>query len=164
MIFRSIEDIDSWGIVEEASDHEGDITLMLARKGEKPAYGQITINVHESDDNSLMFEVYGELEEIEFEESLFEHIDVESIMKEFANLKPVVTEGLTHYYGIEELGGKTDLNERKAERNLKVRFRIFSNSYEQNEDATYDFDLDQMAEGTLQYVTALHKISKALKR
>jgi hypothetical protein len=97
--------------------------------------------------------IYGEIEEIETETyGPFSDLDIESIIKKYRYLKPVVKEGMIHY--IEDTNQVQKVT-RKATRTLTVRYRIHDHSYVEDDEYFFNFDEDNIAEQSTKYIKSL---------
>src|SRR5439155_7418004 len=100
---RSFPDLESWGGIEEASEKVGSVVLSLGRNGIKPSFAKIEIFVHDLDSKELVIEIFAEHEAMDFtKEPKLELVNIESLMQKYSSLKPIVTEGITHLYGVIE--------------------------------------------------------------
>jgi hypothetical protein len=97
--------------------------------------------------------IYGEIDEIETETfGPFSDLDIESIIKQYGYLKPVVKEGMIHY--IEDTN-QVEKATRKATRTLTVRYRIHDQSYVEDDEYFFNYDEDNIAELGMKYIKSL---------
>ena len=106
-------------------------------------------------------QIFAELEGHETEGySTFSDADIQSITQDYANLEPVVREGMIHY--ADDSDAKK--GKRKVNRTLAVRYRVFDEEIEENLDYDYGYniEIDKIAESTIPYLISLEKYGASI--
>lgn len=157
---KEIPEIRSWGGVDEVSENCGSYNLYLGMIEKREAFCRLGVVVNQID-KELVFEVFTEHEEHDFKKSDLHKINIENLMSQYSNLKPVVTEGIVHLYGDIE-NGKIDWDKRVAKRTFKVSYKIIEEFIKENEDYSHDYDLGEMSKKAIPYIKSLLEIFKVI--
>lgn len=147
-------------MIESVDDSHGSASLILKQSDEETTFAVITVDVTELDieKKKLIIEVIANKKEQELGGRHFGDFLVESIMKDFEALRPVVTEGIIHSMAA------PDKPRRQVNRELEVRFRIFTHEFEADEDYMYGYDIDEIGKTAIPYVKALRDIHSKIYR
>jgi len=123
------------------------------------AFCVLNISISQDDPNKLFFEAYAELNKFGFQEADLDKINIEDFMLELYPLRPVVTEGLTHYFDSDEIG-KCDPSKPITRRTFKIRYRVLC-QYVKIQDIT-DYKFDEMSEMAFPYIKSLYDVFKII--
>ena len=145
-----------------AGEGEEVAELRLNRNGFPIPFATIIIDV-EKEGPVLSLEISAEQEIINIPEDIKSGGPfVDEIMQRYAGLRPIVTESISHKYGVVE-GNELDPGRRKATRALKITFGILERECNmQKEGGSYDFD--EIAGTIVPYVKALYEIGREFTR
>ena len=146
--------------IEEHSENHASVRLVLFEENRRSSFAQVEVEVakhqFEIGKEHLSIQVFAELSENEVEGlSAFTDADIESIFRDYANLKPLVHEGINHF--IDDLRHRKN-PKRKVSRDLKVRYATYDEEFEEDEDYTYNYDTDEIASATIPYLKSLLEI------
>ena len=141
--------------VTNISDKYSSVELELFEPAHNSKFALICVELSllQRQKRILHIGIYGEMEEIETETyGPFSDLDIESIIKQYGYLKPVVKEGMIHY--VDETN-QVDKVTRKATRTLTVRYRIHDHSYVEDNEYFFNYDEDSIAEQGTKYIKSL---------
>ncbi|GEM_PF-2617861 len=143
-------------MIGDIDDSHGGVNLILKQSDKLTTFAVISIDVTEleMENTKLIIEVIAKKEEHEIGDIRFDNLVVESILRDYEKLKPIVKEGIIHYNDSTE--------SRKASREFEVRFRAFFREYDITEDFDYEYDKDEIGEAAVPYVIALREIHSKL--
>lgn len=158
-VFRVLDDINSQVYIEKMENNHGHTILQIWSPDRKHGFCKLIVEAYKLEENTLHLEVLAELEVIEFQVSDIERITVDSIMKDYVKLEPAVTKGTIHHYNESTIRG-TGRARKSAQRTLKVRFRVFADSFHPKERTS---TLQKITEDSIPYIMALYEISENLK-
>ena len=96
--------------------------------------------------------ILGTIDETESANVPFADIDVDMIMKHYRGLKPLIKEGISHSIK----AGRNPT--RTASRSLVVKYRMFDQMYEEDENYGYDINEDEIAQSVLPYIVSMQDI------
>ncbi|MGI0093089.1 MAG: hypothetical protein ACREA8_03215 [Nitrosotalea sp.] len=156
LLIRSLPVTNTSVNVNELSQTSGNLELAL-RRNEAGPFATLYVSVDEVDSSAtIIFRIVAELEVSDaFDESKLKHLDIEEMMQKYADLKPAITESVTHKY--DDTGDK---NGRRASRSLRITFNVFDKYFEYNEETGFDYNTDEIAAQSVQYVKALYDIHR----
>ena len=147
--------------VDNDSENAASIDLLLFEPQFKSTFAstEVHLSIYDLVNRSLSMQVFAELEGHETEGySTFSDANIQSIIQDYSNLKPIVREGMIHYAGdFDPKKGK-----RKVNRTLAVRYRVFDEEIPENLDYGYGYeiDIDKIAESTMPYLLSLREIRR----
>ena len=156
---KEIPKLKTWGHVEDVSENNAVIHLSLGIPEKLESFCVIEITVTQYD-KEVFFEVIAKHEEFDIEVSDLHRINIDDLMSQYADLRPVITEGFRHYYNIDEFQ-KTDIVKPAARRTFEVNYTaVFEFIEEQTSQVNYGFD--KMANKAFPYIKSLHEIYKII--
>ncbi len=117
----------------------------------------LEINVIQYDPPDLCFEVYADYREYDFKKPDLHKINIEHLMSQYANLRPIITEGITHYYSIDE-NKKTYCIKPTADRYFKVRYRAVEEYDKEDDRHVTDYGFEEMANRAYPCIKSLYDI------
>ncbi len=141
--------------VEEDSENNASVNLILLEPRHRNSFAIIEVNlsIFPLERRTLGIEIFAELEDHEMEGlTNFRDVDVQSIIEQYEYLQPIITEGMTHY-GDNLSNPKKPI--RKVSRTMTVRYRIHDENYEEDEDSTFNYDTNKIAESAIPYLKSL---------
>ena len=147
--------------VDNDSENAASVDLLLFEPQFKSTFArtEVHLSIYDLVNRSLSMQVFAELEGHETEGySTFSDANIQSIIQDYSNLKPIVREGMIHYAGdFDPKKGK-----RKVNRTLAVRYRVFDEEIPENLDYDYGYeiDIDKIAESTMPYLLSLREIRR----
>lgn len=156
LLIRSLPVTNTSVNVNELSQTSGKLELALHRNETGP-FATLYVSVDEVDASAtVVFMIVAELEISDaFDESKLKHIDIEEMMQKYADLKPAITESVTHKYD-----DTNDKSERRADRSLRITFNVFDKYFEYDVETGFDYNTDKIAAQSMQYVKALYDIHR----
>lgn len=158
-VVREIPEATHWASVEDASANSVEYSISYGLP-EHDAFCMLDISVSQDNSNELSFGVHAELNEFDFEESDLHKINIEDFLLELFPLRPVVTQGLTHYFKSDE-NGKYDPNKPTARRTFTIRYRALSKSIKK-QDIISNYRFDEMSERVFPYIKSLYDVFKII--
>ena len=96
--------------------------------------------------------IIGTLDETETASVPFAEIQVDQIIKDYKHLNPLIKEGISH-----SIRAGRNPN-RSASRSLVVKYRMFDEMYEEEENFGFDINEDEIAESALPYIISMEDI------
>ena len=156
LLIRSLPVTNTSVSVNELSQTSGNLELTLCRN-EAGSFATLYVSVDEVDSSAtIVFRIVAELEVSDvFDESKLKHLDIEYRMQRYVNLKPIITESITHKYD-----DMDDKNGRRASRSLIITFEVFDKYFEHDGETGFDYNVDEIAAQSVQYVKALYDIHR----
>lgn len=156
LLIRSLPVTNTSVNVNELSQTSGNLELAL-RRNEAGPFATLHVNVDEVDSSAtIVFMIVAELEVSDvFDESKLKHLNIEEMMQRYADLKPAITESITHKY--DDTDNK---NGRRASRSLRITFKVFDKYFEYDGETGFDYNIDEIAAQSVQYVKALYDIHR----
>jgi hypothetical protein len=116
----------------------------------------IRINVTTSDiqldKHTFSISIIGTLDETESESVPFTEVQIDRIIKDYKHLNPLIKEGISH-----SIRAGCNPN-RTASRSLLVKYRMFDEMYEEEENYGYDINEDEIAQSVLPYIISMEDI------
>ncbi len=146
--------------LREISENSAYVSLRLFGPEYRQAFAIVEIGFHTFtlEKKELAIEIFAEIDLRESEGLVsFKDEDAHSIIDQCIHLKPLVTEGISHFDDNFTDPGKSI---RKAERKLTVRYRIYDGTYEEDEYSAFNYDEEQIAKSTLPYLESLQEIQR----
>jgi hypothetical protein len=147
--------------VNNDSENAASVDLLLFEPQFKSTFvrTEVHLSIYDLVNRSLSMQVFAELEGHETEGySTFSDANIQSIIQDYSNLKPIVREGMIHY--ADDFDPKK--GKRKVNRTLAVRYRVFDEEIPENLDYDYGYeiDIDKIAESTMPYLLSLREIRR----
>jgi hypothetical protein len=160
-LYPHIDGLRATESVDYDSDTSASIDLVLFEPQFKSTFARLEVHlsIYDLVNRSLSIEVFAELEGHEIEGySTFSDANIQSIIQDYSNLKPIVREGVIHY--ADDFDPKK--GKRKVNRTLSVRYGVFDEEIQENLDYDYDYeiDIDKIAESTVPYLLSLREIRR----
>lgn len=146
--------------LNEISENSTSVHLLFFGPDYRQAFAKVEVglNAYTLEKKALSIQIFAEFDLRESEGlSSFKDEDVHSIIEQYFHLKPLVTEGISHF-----VDNFTSRNRpiKKARRRLTIRYRIHDEQYEEDEDYAFNYDEDEIAKSVIQYLKSLEEIQK----
>ena len=160
-LYPRIDGLRATESVDNDSENGASINLLLFEPQFKSTFARVEVHLSRYDlvNRSLSIEVFAELEGHETEGySTFSDANIQSLIEDYSDLKPIVREGMIHYADDFDL----QKGKRKVNRTLTVRYRVFDEEIQENLDYDYGYeiDIDKIAESTIPYLLSLREIRR----
>lgn len=160
-LYPRIDNLRARESVDNDSENAASVDLLLFEPQFKSTFAKVEVqlSIYDFVSRALSMQVFAELEGHETEGySTFSDANIQSIIQDYPNLKPIVREGMIHYADDFD----TKKGKRKVNRTLAVRYRVFDEEIPENLDYDYgyDIDVDKIAESTIPYLLSLREIRR----
>jgi hypothetical protein len=160
-LYPRIDNLRARESVDNDSEDAASVDLLLFEPQFKSTFAKVEVHlsIYDFVSRALSMQVFAEFEGHETEGySTFSDANIQSIIKDYQNLKPIVREGMIHYADDFD----TKKGKRKVNRTLAVRYRVFDEEIPENLDYDYgyDIDVDKIAESTIPYLLSLREIRR----
>lgn len=158
-VTKEIPDMVSYGYLKEASMNQAIYKIHFCIHGKREAFCILEITVFQYD-KELDFEVFAEYEEYDFEESNLDKISIGTIMTQYRHLRPIVTEGIRHYFDNDE--NVKDNCKSTARRTFKVRYTAITEYMEEKVGYLDSYGFEEMSNKVFLYIKSLYEIFKVI--
>jgi len=153
-VIQKIPSVDARLSTDGIGSDTSVVNLFFTKPGSKIPIIKINVTTTEVqlDKHTFNISIIGTIDETENTNVLFADIDIDQIIKDYKNLKPLIKEGRSHSI----TAGRNP--NRIASRSLVVKYRMFDRMYEEDEHYGYDINEDEIAKLVLPYVISMQEI------
>jgi hypothetical protein len=153
-VIQKIPNIDARISPDGISSDTSIVNLYFTKPGSKIPIIRINVTTAEVQLDKYTFSVsiIGNLDETETGSVPFAEVQVERIIKDYKHLNPLIKEGVSHSIRAGRNPNRT------ASRSLAVKYRMFDEMYEEEENYGFDINEDEIAESALPYIISMEDI------
>ena len=158
-LYPHVDGLRATESVDKDSENAASVDLLLFEPQFNSTFAKVEVHlsIYDLVNRPLSMQVFAELEGHETEGYFtFSDANIQSIIQDYSNLKPIVREGMIHYADDFDL----QKGKRKVNRTLAVRYRVFDEEIPENLDYDYGYeiDIDKIAESTIPHLLSLREI------